>query len=134
MCEVEQLSHTQNFIFGVWKLSDFSNQCYQPHIYSSFEFCVIQFCSQFQKLVTGQPKICRIQMYISFLVLIRWKFNVQIHTYFYHKTLLIYYGAILFSSICLISLVFYRYTLVYSKRCAFNQMLQVLSPILFNVP
>ena len=96
MYKVEQLSHEQNSILGIWKVSDFSKSCHQLHIFSSFQFCVIQFCSQFHKLATSQPKICRVQMYVSFLVLVRWKLNVQIRTYFYYRPLLIWYGAILF--------------------------------------
>ena len=56
MYKVELLSHKQNSILGIWKVSDFSKSCYQLHIHSSFQFCVIQFCSQFHKLATVQPK------------------------------------------------------------------------------
>ena len=33
-----------------------SKSCYQLHIHSSFQFCRMQFCSQFHKLATWQPK------------------------------------------------------------------------------
>ena len=56
MYKVELLSHEQNSILGIWKVSDFSKSCHQLHIHSSFKFCVIQFCSQFHKLATVQPK------------------------------------------------------------------------------
>ena len=96
MYKVERLRHEQNSILEFWKVSDFSKSCHQLHIFSSFQFCVIQFCLQFHKLATGQPKTCRVQMYVSFFILIRWKLNVQIHTYFYYRLLLKYYSAILF--------------------------------------
>ena len=96
MYKVEQLSHVQNSILAIWKVSDFaksmlpiSHSWFIRVLYNAVLFAISQVGNM-------AAKICRVHMYASFLVIIHWKLNVQIHTYFNCRPLLIYYGAILF--------------------------------------
>ena len=92
--KVGLLSHVQKFIFGIcqWLFKIYAAN-FTFIIHSSFYN--MQICLN---LITWQQQTqyLPVQMYVSFLELVRLKLDVQIHTYFYYRPLLIYYGAILF--------------------------------------
>ena len=76
-------------------------------VHSSFVEC--SFVCNFTSWQHGSQNL-PVQMYVSFMVIIHWKLNVEIHTFFYYRPQLMYYGAILFLLYFFqISLVFYLY-------------------------